>query len=65
MQSMKPLSLVVTDISAETEHFDHARSHAHADVHRGYCISFPLLHKDGVTLRIMGVNREKQSFILA
>ena len=28
----------------ETEHFEHTQEHAHADVHRGYRISSPLLH---------------------
>ena len=48
MPSVKPLSLVVTDLSLETEHFDHAHQHAqaHTDAQRGYHISTPLLHKD-------------------
>ena len=40
-----PYSYRGTDLSAETEHFDHMHVHAHADPHRGYRISTPLLHK--------------------
>ena len=48
MPSVKPLSLVVTDLSLETEHFDHVHQHvqAHTDAQQGYHISTPLLHKD-------------------
>ena len=46
------------DLSAETEHFDHAQAHAH--IQRGY-ISPPLLRKDALKIRIMGYNREKKS----
>ena len=51
-----PCSYLETDLSAETEHFDHAQ--AHADVHRGYRISSPLLRKDALKIRIMGDNRK-------
>ena len=48
MPSIKPLSLVFTeetDLSAETEDFDHMHEHAHVDVHQRYHISTPLLEK--------------------
>ena len=39
-----PWSYWETDLSAETEHFDHMQAHVHAhmDAH-SYCISTPLL----------------------
>ena len=43
-----------TDLSAETEHFDHGQAHMQADVHRGYCLSSPLLGKGALKIRIMG-----------
>ena len=66
MPSMKPLSLVVTektDLRAETEHFDHAQVHVHADTHQGYHISTLLLHKCALKISLkMQLLLSRQAF---